>query len=170
MSGLPVHAYSCNNIPIVDKISVPKHFIPTNFPECINFPFIRVNPNEIFNELEGVGGLSQILSNISDDNFDECMLAMNESTENVLSSRAMDNPYSELIPYFKEMISHMNGYCIEKDFVEIKNFFQHQVAKFKEIANRNLPITNSMNQKKHQIISSSIPTSKKRKAHGTKHF
>ena len=68
------------------------------------------------------------------------------------------------------MTSHMNGYCIEKDFIEIKNFFQNQVAKFKEKANRNLPITHSMDQKKNQIISSSIPNSKKRKAHGTKHF
>ena len=91
--------------------------------------------------------MSKILSNIPDDNFDECMLAMDENTERELSSRATENPYSELIPYFKEMISHMNGYCIEKDFVEIKNFFQNQVAKFKEIANRNFPITHSIIRK-----------------------
>ena len=167
---LPVHSYSCDNIPIVDKNSIPKHFIPTNFPECINFPLIRVNPDELLNGLEGVGGLSQIISSVPDDHFDECMLSMDENTENVLSSKAKDNPYSELMPYFKEMTAHMNGYCMDNDFVEIKKFFQHQVAKFKEIANRNLPFTNSMNQKKHPIISSSIPTSKKRKAHDTKHF
>ena len=84
-----------------------------------------VSPNEILNALEGVGGLSQIISNIPDDNFDQCMLAMDEKTERVLSSRATDNPYSELMPYFKEMTSHMNGYCIEKYFVEIKNFFHY---------------------------------------------
>ena len=170
MSGLPVHAYSCNNIPIVDKNSIPKHFIPRIFPECINFPFIRVNPNEVLNGLEGVGGLSQILSNISDDNFDECILAMDENTQNLLSSRSKENPYSELLPYFKEMTSHMNGYCVGNDFIEIKNFFQNQVAKFKEKANRNLPISCSVNQKKHHMMSSSIPSSKKRKPHGTKHL
>ena len=114
--------------------------------------------------------MSQIVSNISDENFDECMLAMNENTQNLLLPSAKENPYSELIPYFKEMTSHMNGFCVENDFIEIKNFFQNQVAKFKEKANRNLPISCSVNQKKHQIISSSIPNSKKRKAHGTKHF
>ena len=166
--GLPIHKYSLEKIPIIHERDIPDYLIPKSFPICLNFPFLRVDPKDILNGISNVGGLSQVISNLPEKCFDNVLNSMSSDALKKTSNEK-DNPYSELMPYFKEMTSHMDGYCVDSDYLEIKNFFQNQVAKFKAIANQNINLEDKGN-KKHHIISSSIPTSKKRKAHGTKHY
>ena len=166
--GIPIHKYSLEKIPIIPKTDIPDYFIQKPFPVCLNFPFLRVYPKDVVNGISNVGGLSQVISNLPENCFDNAFDFMSNNAS-AKSSDEKSNPYSELMPYFKEMTSHMEGYCVDNDYSVIKNFFQGQVAKFKAIANQCINCDKE-GEKKHEIVSSSIPTSKKRKAHGTKHY
>ena len=60
--------------------------------------------------------------------FEEVIENNNES---VKKANVTENPYAELIPYFVEMTSHMEGYCSKEDFGPIQKFMEKKTAEFK---------------------------------------
>ena len=112
-------------------------------------------------------GFTQVLSNYPERELDDIMLKTELLLTKANPKTAADNPYAELIPYFIELTSSMEGWCEEDDFVSIKNFLTSATAKFKGRAHSKM-LVNETNesQRKRQVISSSLPSGKI-KSHGT---
>ena len=167
-SGLPVFSFSAEKIPITNEI--PAHFQEGNFPLCVNFPHLRIASKDLVFDSGGVMGFTQVCSNYPEKELDDML-----KTELLLTKanpkRAADNPYAELIPYFVELTSSMEGWCEDDDFLSIKNFLMSETAKFKGRAYSKMVVHDpNDSQRKRKVISSSLPSGKKIKPHGTQHF
>lgn len=175
-TGLPIFSYSTQNIPIHKEI--PNHFKEGRIPECVNFPNLRVLEEDLEEGCHGVSGLlTQVVSNYPEAELEYMMEEVtNESFLRENPRKPSDNPYAELIPYFVDLTTSMQGWCVDNDFVSIKEFLITKTAEFKGKALSKLSEgkekknSNNNETQKRKIVSSSIPCGKKKKAHGTKHF
>ena len=82
------------------------------------------------------------------------------------------SPYIELKPYFDDLTKYMEGYHTASDMKHIKCFFQEQISHFQQLAYKDVVSKDSSmtKRRKNGLVSSTIPQSKKAKAHGTKHY
>ena len=170
-TGLPVFNHVCSNVPI--QTFVPSYFQRSDFPNCLNFPHLKVLQEDVSLGNHDVTGLTQIISSYPEDALNKIIA---DATNSDIFSKAnpkkpSDNPYAELIPYFVELTSSMEGWCDDEDFVDIKEFLTKKTSEFKGKANSILlEQGNKEIRRKREIVSSSIPSGKKKKAHGTKHY
>ena len=173
-TGLPIYMYSDNKIPIVPSSGIPEHFKEQNFPICLNFPNLKVFPQVLLKGEHDIAGLSQLMSSYPDqeiNNIFEEVIENNYEREN--QGNVTANPYAELIPYFVEMTSHMEGYCSIEDFGPIRKYFEKKTAEFKGRAKLELDKKSNKlrrsTRKKRELVSSTISSNKKKKPHGTKY-
>ena len=185
LKGLPIPK-SCTSsmIPITNDELIPKEFRPTKFPTCYNYPNLTVQEKDLQTQIHSVAGLTQFSSldfkNSQNAIFD---LEVNvtyekeikESVEDGLDVSANIHPYSDLKPYFDDLTSYMEGRCTLEHVKKIKKFFQSQIGFFQKIAFDEMEgektETAKVKEKRKQarFVSSTIPLSKKTKAHGTKY-
>ena len=72
-----------------------------------------------------------------------------------------------LIDTFKEMTNYMEDhYCLE-DIMEVREFFTKKILESK---NKAASILTDSNNDDSEYVSVTLPSSKKRKIHGTKHY
>ena len=150
--------------------SIDKDFIETEFPICLNYPNLKVIPSDLSdNNAFAVGGLISQLSQASQDQFEDMAKEVtNIKTHN--NKKRKISPYTELITYFTEMTSIMNGYCDDNDLDKIKDFFQERVGEFKRKAMKENNLFLQKYKSESRIVSSGVPQSKRVKAHGTDHY
>ena len=77
-------------------------------------------------------------------------------------------PYSMLIDVFKEMTNHLEGHCTVDDINEIREYLNNKIVKAKKRAADKLNLSNI--EGTGEFISVTLPSSKKIKTHGTKHY
>ena len=77
------------------------------------------------------------------------------------------DPYSLLVDAFKEMTNHMEGHCTSEDIMKVRNFFTDMTIESKNKAASVLKYTENNDS---EYVSVTLPSSKKRKTHGTKHY
>ena len=91
----------------------------------------------------------------------------NENIEENLGTTNKIDPYSMLNDSFKEMTNHMEDhYCLE-DIIEVKEFFTKKIVESK---NKAASVLLDSNNDDSEYVSVTLPSSKKRKTHGTKHY
>ena len=176
--GLPIRSASPENIPIEEIKNIPSKFrkiVQNKFPVCKNFPNLRVNAADINNMQHSVSGLSQDVMS-----FQECneasILSLRDNTK-----KSQRSVYAELMPYFKELTCHMEEDYNRSEMDDVKKMFIQRTGYFKAKAykrsmkkyskekNMSKNESEKNTERKREYVSCSIPTSKKRKAHGTKY-
>ena len=98
--------------------------------------------------------------------FDD-YIAIDDIHENIGLTNEI-NPYSMLFDIFKEKTNHLEGHCTVDDINEIRAYLNNKIAKAKKKAADKLKLSNI--EDKSEFISVTLPSSKKKKTHGTKHY
>ena len=107
-----------------------------------------------------MGFTQEILSNYPERELDDML-----KTELLLTKAnprtAADNPCAELIPYFVELTSSLEGWCKDDDFVSIKNFLTLATTTFKERAHSKMLVhETNVPEMKRKVKSGSLPCRK----------
>ena len=111
--GLPVKLEWFNHLPIYNDEELP---IESNFPECTNYPLLKIRPRELhaFEKHPFTSSFSQEVvtydQNLFTDNFLFNTFFKNENIEDKIGKTNEIDPYSLLIDTFKEMINHMEDH------------------------------------------------------------
>ena len=92
---------------------------------------------------------------------------MDDSNENVGLTNEI-KPYSMLIDIFKEITNHLKGHCITDNIYEIRAYLNNKIVEAKQRAADNLKLSSIEGTR--EFISVTLPSSKKKKTHGTKHY
>lgn len=172
--GLNVSMYSTKSWEIYnlnDEEVIPSKFRKHDFPQCINYEQFRVLPKDLEDGVHDVGGgITQSSCTFSNEKcvtmFDFNGIADDFLKVQPINEQSKRTPYTQLLPYFTELTSYMDGYYSPDDLEKITNFFQEKVAYFKGKASKEKNLKPS-DEVKARFVSSTIPQSKKRKAHGT---
>ena len=136
--GLAVEAKWFNHFPIYDDKDVPTDFVTYDRPQCINYLFLTVEPKE-HDQLENnpsTTSFSQEIKkydendNVAQGDFLNHILEVDDKSNIGLSNKL--SPYTMLIGAFKEMTSHLGGYCIMEEINDIRLYFTNKVAKCKK--------------------------------------
>ena len=72
-----------------------------------------------------------------------------------------------LVDAFKELTNHMEGHCSLEDITRVRDFFTDMTVESKNKAASSLKCTKDNDS---EYVSVTLPSSKKRKTHGTKHY
>ena len=91
----------------------------------------------------------------------------NEKVEESIGKTNKINPYSLLVDAFKEMTNHMEGHCSLEDITRVRDFFTDMTIESK---NKAASLLNYTDENGSEYVSVTLPSSKKRKTHGTKHY
>ena len=172
--GLLVDTKWFNHLPISNQKVLPSDFVSYGYPQCINYPFLKVEPKELddFENNPFTTCFSQDIKKFDgNDNVDQQKFFDNILQLQVDSKIGLTNkmsPYAMLIDAFKEMTSHLEGHCTIADINEIRSFFTNTIIESKRKAQHLL--TTTSNLEKRSMISVTFPSSKIRKTHGTKHY
>ena len=172
--GLPVEAKWFNHLPIHNEKDLPLEFEASDYPQCLNYTFLKVEPEELdlFENNPFSTNFSQDIQkydeieNFSQDDFFEDLFQDNDKSNIGLTNKL--SPYSMLIDAFKEMTSHLEGNWTNELISKIRCFFTKIVTESKK-KNKD-SMTGCSNMDKHSIVSVTLPSSKRRKTHGTKHY
>ena len=73
-----------------------------------------------------------------------------------------------LIDVFKEMTNHLEGHCTVDDINEIREYLSNKIVEAKKRAADKMNLSNI--EAPGEFISVTLPSSKKLKTHGTKHY
>ena len=90
----------------------------------------------------------------------------NENTEDNIGKTNKFDHYSLLIDTYKEITNHIEDCCLE-DIMEVREIFTKKILESKNKAACVLFDSNNTNV---EYVSVTLPFSKKRKTHGTKHY
>ena len=172
--GLPVEAKWFNHLPIHNEKHLPLDFETSEYPKCLNYTFLKVEPEEM-----DLFENNPFSTNFSQDiqKYDEIeSFCQEEFFENLFQDDDKNNigltnklsPYSMLIDAFKEMTSHLEGNLTNEVISEIRLFFTNIVTQSKKKTKESMKGCSNMD--KHSIVSVTLPSSKRRKTHGTKHY
>ena len=172
--GLPVEAKWFNHLPIHNEKDLPLDFETSEYPKCLNYTFLKVEPEEM-----DLFENNPFSTNFSQDiqKYDEIeTFCEEEFFENLFQDDDKNNigltnklsPYSMLIDAFKEMTSHLEGNWTNEVISEIRLFFTKIVTESKKKTKESMKGCSNMD--KHSIVSVTLPSSKRRKTHGTKHY
>ena len=161
------------HLPIYNDEELPIEFKEPNFPECTNYPNLKVEPRElhVFEKCPFTSSfLQEVLTydqNLFTDNFLFNTVFENENTEDNIGKTNKIDPYSLLIDTSKEITNHTEDHCCLEDVMEVRKFF---TKKFIESKNKAASVLTDSNNDDSEYISVTLPSSKKRKTHGTKHY
>ena len=147
---------------------LPEDFKIPDFPKCTNYPKLQVIPSEIKSQLHAVSGLSQKITKYEDDP-EICVDFNVDFTVDVEGNKTV-RPYQDLKPFFNDLTNAMERYVTSDEMKQMKKLFQRKTAFFKRKAFNDMNDEVRHNNSEGRFISSTIPSSKKRKAHGTKHY
>ena len=171
--GIPVKLECFTHLPIYNRKDLPIKFKVPNFPEYTNYPNLKVQPRELhaFEKHPFFNSLSQEVvaydHNLFTVNFLFHTFFENENIEqNIVKSNKIDH-YSLLIDTFKEMTNHMEDHCDLEDIMEVRKFFNKKILESK---NKAVSVLTDSNNDDSEYLSVTLPSSKKRKTHGTKHY
>ena len=165
LTGLPVRYYAYDHLPVVKESNLPEEFTIPQYPVCTNYPNLQVFPEELEKKKHDVAGFTQ--TSTSFPKYDVIDIPDDDFKENFQQCIPIDDmrcidPYSELKPYFIEMISVMKKNCDVEDINLIKVFFEKKISHFKSKAMHT-------SKTKGKIVSSTCASSKRKKAHGTRY-
>lgn len=178
LKGLPIPDYCSQIGTTIDESIIAEEFKPATFPICYNYPNLTVLPKDLSSNTHKISGLTQSVSQsqkeVMNHLFDVDVDFSN--IEDVLNDDVdmpkARSPYIELKPYFDDLTKYMEGYHTTSDMQHIKCFFQEQISYFQQLAYKDVVSKDSSmtKRRKNGLVSSTIPQSKKAKAHGTKHY
>ena len=181
LSGLPTNGYLAEKIGIVSDLNcIPSKFKASEFPKCINFPNLKVTQDQLRSNMFNVTGLTQYATSFGTDEtfFDDFMKNPDFYNEAISTSKPNGRPansdaYQELLPYYKDLVNQMENYT-DEEMCQVKQMFTEKTGHFKRKAYKELLKSTEKNKplamkvcKKRKYVSSSIPSSKKKKPHGT---
>ena len=88
----------------------------------------------------------------------------NENLEDYIGKTNKIDPYSLLIDTFKEMTNHMEDHCCLENIMKVREFFTKKILESK---NKAVSILLDSSNDDSEYVSVTLPSSKKRKTHGT---
>ena len=131
--GLPIKLEWFNHLLIYNKEELSIEFKEPNFPECTNYPNLKVKPRElpVFEKHQFTSYFLQEVvtydQTLFTDNFLFHTFFENENIEENIGKTKKIDPYLLLIDTFKEMTNHMEGHCCLEDFMEVREFFTKKI-------------------------------------------
>ena len=163
-----------NHLTIHNEKYIPDKFKKENYPYCMNYPLIKVQQKELqqFDSNPFASSFTQEVSTYAEncynnDTIFDDYFAMDDINENIGLTNEI-KPYSMLIDVFKEMTNHLEGHCTVDDINEIRAYLNNKIVEAKKRAVDNLKLSNI--EGTGEFISLTLPSSKKKKTHGTKHY
>ena len=130
--GLAIKAKWFNHLPIYDEKDLPIDFVTYDYPQCINYTFLKVEPKEL-DQFE-ISPLTTNFSleiqkydennNVSQEDFFDYQLEIdNKSNIGLINKHSL---YSMLIDSFKEMTSHLKGHRTIEEINDIRLHFTNK--------------------------------------------
>ena len=177
LKGLPIPPISEMLMSITNSALIPNEFIPKSFPNCYNYPNLVVHEKDLESNVHCVSGLTQTVSQLGSKHL-QSIFDVSVEYDEIDERNVYDDdmrkisPFTELKPYFDDLTLFMEGHCTNENISDIKLFFQKQISLFQKKAYKDLEekkaTKKTMEKRKvASLVSSTIPHSKKKKAHGT---
>ena len=91
----------------------------------------------------------------------------NENIEENIGKTNKIDPYSLLVDTFKEMTNYMEDHSCLEDIMKLREFFTKKIVESK---NKAASVLTDSNNNDSKYVSVTLPSSKKRKTHGTKDY